>query len=118
MIRSPPARRTAVCRRRRARSRRSRPAAAIDDPFSGEPIGEASGELGIVARQQRADIENRDPRAEPAMRLRHLDPDRSAADHDQMFGRLAVGENRLVRQIGDAVEARDRRDRGMRSRWR
>ncbi len=43
-------------------------------------------QLGIVARQQRADIEHGDPRAEPAMRLRHLDADRPAADHDQMLG--------------------------------
>ena len=45
-------------------------------------------------------------RAEPAMRLRQLDADRPAADHDQMRGQRAVGEDRLVGEVGRLGEAR------------
>ena len=78
-------------------------------PLAGEPFGEQSRELGVVARQQRAEIEHGDLRAEPAMRLRHLDADRPAADHDQMLGQFTVGKHGLVGQIGHLVEPGDRR---------
>src|ERR1700757_2195342 len=41
------------------------------------------------------------------MRLRHLDADRSATDHDQMLGQLAISKNRLVGQIRDIGEPVD-----------
>ena len=43
------------------------------------------------------------------MRLRHLDADRPAADHDQMLGQFTVGKHGLVGQIGHLVEPGDRR---------
>ncbi len=43
------------------------------------------------------------------MRLRHLAADRPAADDDEVFGPLGQVEDRLVGEIGDRVEAGDRR---------
>ena len=45
------------------------------------------------------------------MGLRHLQADRPAADHDQMAGQGAVGEDRLVGEIARIGQARDRRRR-------
>ena len=44
------------------------------------------------------------------MRLGELQADRAAADDDQMIEPLRVVEDRFVREIRDAVEARDRRN--------
>src|SRR5208282_4675477 len=85
------------------------------DPFAAKPLGESRGELDVVARKKRADIEHGDPRTEPAMGLRHLDPDRSAADDDQMLGQFAVGKDALVGQIGDTIEPAYRRYRRLRA---
>jgi hypothetical protein len=85
------------------------------DAFRGEASGETGGELGIVAGQDGSDVEDGDPRPEAAMRLRHLDPDRAAADDDQMLGQFAIGEHRLVGQVGNAVEPRDIGDRRVRA---
>ncbi len=90
-------------------------ARADRDPFTGQMAGETGDELGIVARKHRPDVEHRDPRAQPAMRLRHLDPDRTAADDDQMVRPFAVGENRFVRQVGNVREPGNRRDRRIRA---
>ncbi len=60
-------------------------ARADRDPFIGQMAGQTGDELGIVARQDWPDVEHRDPRAQPAMGLCHLDPDRTAADDDQMI---------------------------------
>ena len=57
-----------------------------DNTFTRQPLGEDAAELGIITGKQRADIEHRDLRAQPTMGLRHLDADRSAADHDQVLG--------------------------------
>ena len=65
-------------------------------PFAGQALGERGRQLGIVARQERAGIDHRDRGAEPAMRLRQLDADRPAADHDQML-RQARGWRRSSR---------------------
>ena len=45
----------------------------------------------IVAVAQVAD--------QPAKGLRHLEPDRAPADHQQMVGQTAVGEDRLVGEV-------------------
>ena len=45
------------------------------------------------------------------IRLRQFEADRPAADHDQMVGQGAVGEDRLVGEIGHVAEAWDRRRR-------
>ena len=57
-------------------------------PFAAQPLGEHAP----PARDRRAASSGPasstvTARAEPAMRLRHLDPDRAAADDDQMLGR-------------------------------
>src|SRR5690348_1498121 len=85
------------------------------DSFAGQMFAEAGDEFGIVARQHRPDIEHGDARAQPAMRLRHFDADRTAANDDQMVRPLAVGEDRLVRQIGYSIEPRYLGDRRLRA---
>src|SRR5207249_11577392 len=67
------------------------------NPFTRQMGGQTSDEFGIVTREHRADVEHRDPRAQPAMGLRHFDPDRTAADHDQMVRPYTVGGNGFVR---------------------
>ena len=53
--------------------------------------------------------------AEPAMGLRQLDADGAAADHDEMRGQGAVGEDGFVGEIGRFGEAGDRRRHGTRA---
>ncbi len=77
--------------------------------LSRKHCGEAAGQFRVVARQERAGIDHRDGGAEAAIGLRQLDADRAAADHDQVFGPLAIGENRFIGQVGHAVETGDRR---------
>src|SRR5437660_11900531 len=71
-----------------------------DDTLGGKSLGKAGCEFGIVAGKQRTDIEHRDLRTEPGVRLRHFYPDRSAADHNQMLWQLAVGEDRFIGHVG------------------
>ena len=52
-----------------------------------------------------------DAAAQPQIGLGQLQPDRAAADDDQMVELVAVVEDRLVGEVGHAVEARDGRDR-------
>src|SRR5438046_4806609 len=62
------------------------------DAFLGEPGNEKTGELLILVRQERPGIDDRDGGAEPVIGLGQLDPDRPAADDDQMLGRRAGRE--------------------------
>src|SRR5207253_2866707 len=61
-------------------------------------------------------IDYRDGGAEPAIGLRQLDADRTAADDDQMLGPLAIGKNGLIGEVGHAVETGDWRHRRPRPR--
>ncbi len=65
--------------------------------------------LRIVLGQHRADVEHRHLRAKPPVRLRHLATDRPGADHQQVAGEDPVLEDRLVGEIGPAVEPGNRR---------
>ena len=49
-----------------------------------EAADDDRGELGIVLGEEVGRLQHGDARAESAMRLRHLQADRPAADHDQM----------------------------------
>ena len=60
-------------------------------------------------------LEDGDAAAEAQIGLRQLQPDRSAADDDQMVELVAVVEDGLVGEIGHAVEARDGRHGGRRA---
>src|SRR5215472_6887196 len=86
-----------------------------NDPFLAETLGKTGRELGIVARQQWSDVKHCDARTEAIMGLRHLDPDRSAADDDQVLRQLAIGKNRFVCQIRDVGKPRDGRYRWLRT---
>ena len=88
--------------------------------FDGDAVGDEAldqqlGQLRIVLGQHARGLEHGDARAEPAMRLRHLEADRAAADDDQMLGQHAVLEDRLVGEIGHVLEAGDRRHGGRRA---
>jgi hypothetical protein len=93
------------------------PSASVDghaprrrDPFDGRAFADLHA-LGAQmssttaassgsSRPSAAPLDHRHRAAQPAMRLRHLQPDRPAADHDQMLGPLAQFEDRLVGQVG------------------
>src|SRR5438477_12000151 len=69
------------------------------DAFLGELGNEKTGKLLILVRQERPGIDDRHDGAEPVIGLRQLDPDRPAADAEQMPGKLTVRENCFVREI-------------------
>ena len=50
------------------------------------------------------------------MRLRQLEPDRTAADHDQVCWRLLEIEDRLIGKKGHVSQAGDRRHERRRAR--
>ena len=85
------------------------------NPFTRQMGGQTSDQFGIVTWEHRPDVEHRDPRAQPAMGLRHFDPDRTAADHDQMVRPYTVGENRFVRQVGSTRKPGNGWDGGIRA---
>ena len=84
-------------------------------PLVAQPGGDHAGELGIVPSQHLEHLDDRDPGAQPAEGLGKLDPDRAAADHDQVLGPLAKLEDGLVGEIGRLTEARQRRHRRRRA---
>ena len=55
----------------------------------------------------RAGLDHGDAAAEAAMRLRQLQPVRPAAEDDEVVELLVIVENRLVGEVGNALEARD-----------
>ena len=71
---------------------------------------------GIVPGQDRAPLQDRHRRAEPAVRLGELAPDRPAADDDEVLGPFCEVEDRLVGEVRRLGEARHRRYRGPRAR--
>ncbi len=89
--------------------------AAQIDAFALQARDDDGGKLGIVLGEEVGDLQHGDPRAQPAMGLRHLQADRPAADHDQMAGQGAVGEDRLVGEIARFGQAGDRRRRRSRA---
>jgi hypothetical protein len=101
------------------------PRAARDPCRSGlfadrDALGAQRGEhhgrrLGVVAAQRAVGLDHGDRAAKPSVRLRHLDPDRAAAQHDQMLRPGAQIEDRLVGQIGHGLDPRHRRDRRART---
>ena len=66
--------------------------------------------LGIVPRQQARHLHQLHARAEPREGLRQLDPDRPAAQHNEVADFRHVVEHRLVGEVRHLVDARDRRN--------
>src|SRR5256885_1404468 len=67
----------------------------VTNALTFELIEHNRGEIGILARQNsRRDIDDGDVAAEAPEGLRHLAPDRSTAENDQMRNRLAQIEDR------------------------
>ena len=81
----------------------------------GEPRLDDGREVPIVAAEHGEHLQHRHLGAEPAVRLRHLDTDRAAADDDQVRRAFGIVEDRLVRLVGHRIEARDRRRRRRRA---
>jgi hypothetical protein len=98
-------------------------ARAAADPFDGNALADIDalgqhpaahhvGGLRVVAAQQAEHLQYRHPAAQLPVRLRHLHPDRTAADDDQMVRLQLQIEDGFVGQHRYARDARDRRNRG------
>ena len=88
------------------------PGHRLGPPRSVDAIGQQGGAqpldqlLVLPRRDARRRFDHRHQAAEPGMRLGHLEPDRPAAEDQQVAGRLRQVEQRLVGQPGHAVEPR------------
>ncbi len=76
----------------------------------GQALEQDGGGFGVLAGEEAVDVEHADMGAEHAVRLAELEPDRTAAEHDEMLDALADVEDGLVGEIGHLVEAGDRRN--------
>ena len=108
-------------RRRRAAGARSTRSIATPGPqldaVAQQRALDHRGHLRILAGEERGAASSTvDLGAEAAIGLRELDADRPAADDEEALG-AALGEveDGLVREVGDLVEARDRRHGGARA---
>ena len=70
--------------------------------------------FAVVRPHNLEGFQHGDPGAETAVGLRHLKPDRTAANDDEMFGTLAQQEHGFIGQIVDRIEAGNRRYGGRR----
>jgi hypothetical protein len=74
--------------------------ADFDSVFA-EDVGDRRGDVLILVGQQlRAALDHRDRAAEAAHRLRKLEADVPAAEHDEPWGDALQVEQRLARQRG------------------
>ena len=85
------------------------------DAFRAQPVEHDGRQLRVVLPQRLRALDHRDLAAQPYMRLRHLHPDRPAADDQQVIGPLAPVEEGFVGVIRHAVEPRDGRDKRRRA---
>ena len=69
----------------------------------------------VFAAQHLRAFDHRDRAAKAPVRLRQFYADGPAADDDQMPGPFAQAEDRLVREVGDGVDAQDLRHQRARS---
>ena len=104
-------RRSALCRFRSARPTVILVCWWTATPSSVKTSSSAPASSGSSLRQSLRRLDDRHRGAEPPVGLRQLDADRTGADHQEMLRQRRVVENRLVGEIGDAVDAGDRRDR-------
>ncbi len=74
------------------------------------------GQFRVILVEGGEGLEHRDLRAQAPVGLGKLDPDRAAADDNQVLGPFAVLPQCLVGHVGHLVEARDRRDHRRRAR--
>ena len=84
-------------------------------PSAASRSAEQADQLGIVARQHRAGIEHRDPAPSRRCACASSMPIGPPPITIRCSGSVAVGEHRLVGEIGHAIEARDRRHRRRRA---
>ena len=82
------------------------------DAFGPECLEHDLGELGVIPPHRLHGFDDDDLAAEASVRLRELEPDRSAAEHQQAIELAAVLEDRLVGEVADLVEAGDGRHCG------
>ena len=86
-------------------------AGANIDLLAGQPVEDDGGALGIVLCERHGGLQNGDLRTEPPECLRELETDRPRADDQQMARAFGEVEHRLVGEVGQPVEPRDRRHR-------
>ena len=106
--------RPAPCRPQRA-TRATLTPVRITMPSRASCVEHDRGAFRIVLGERRRGLQHRHPGAEPAVRLRELEPDRPRADDEEMLGAALELEDRLVGEIGRLGQSRDRRHRGGRA---
>ena len=84
---------------------------AKNHPFRAQIAGERRQNLGLARRQDRHDVDDRHDDAGPREQLAEFAADVAAADHQQRSRQPVELESRRARQIGHALDARDRRQR-------
>ena len=87
------------------------------DPFGAQGLGERLRDLGILGRQDPLHcFENDYAHPQPAEGLPQLQPDRSAADHDDAFRQMLQVHDRGAVEGSGFLQTRDRRHSGARPR--
>ena len=87
------------------------------DALSHQSRGEQLRQLRLLARHEgRRRLDDGDPTAKAHERLRELEADRTAPQHQEMCGSLGDLEDGLVREVRHAVESADGRHRWTRAR--
>jgi hypothetical protein len=84
-----------------------------DDAIGAQLVANDRNGVGVVIGEQRADIDDRNPGAEPHKGLRQLATDHAAADDQQMIGQVGQVENRVVGEVRRVGQSGDRWNRGI-----
>ena len=92
---------------RRARDGGYRCVLADDDAFGRKRVAHDGDGLRVVLRHDLLGFEHGHARTEAAEGLRQLEPDRTAADDEQMLRQDRVVEDRFVREVGRVSETRN-----------
>ena len=85
------------------------------DPFGAQGGQNHRRAIRIIAAKRAGGLDHRHAAAQPLMRLRHFHPDGATTQNQQMVRAVSQGKDRLIGQIGQILDARNRRDRGMRA---
>ena len=82
------------------------------DAIRANPAQRDGRQLRVILAEGAKGLQHRNPRPEPAVRLRHFQPDGATAYDQQVFRLFAVVEDGFIGQIGNRIQPRDRRCNG------